>query len=193
MCCVEIRVENVTRYRYTSCRNAHKRDQLFRVKALRWEKVFLSDWAFVRNVSLPLVVIFSTLIETAVLTFSQCGLYNNVTSVWIFICCWPWSITGHTQMASNPRQQTCFSFFMPPKSFKRPFEFLLYKTNRLHFSACVYCNRSQMTSQRVKNNSHATRLRLVSYFFQFVLYTLWRHLWSITVHTHGKMLLNRIS
>ena len=29
----------------------------------------------------------------------------------------------------------------------------------------VYCNRSQKTSQRVKNNSHATRLRLVSYFF----------------------------
>ena len=174
MCCVEIRVENVTRYRYTSCRNAHKRDQLFRVKALRWEKVFLSDWAFVRNVSLPLVVIFSTLIETAVLTFSQCGLYNNVTSVWIFICCWPWSITGHTQMASNPRQQTCFSFFMPPKSFNKPFEFLLYKTN-----------------DHTRRHSHATRLRLVSYVF--VLYTLWRHLWSITVHTHGKMLLNRIS
>ena len=34
----------------------------------------------------------------------------------------------------------------------------------------VYCNRSQKTSQRVKNNSHATRLRLVSYVF--VLYTL---------------------
>ena len=39
----------------------------------------------------------------------------------------------------------------------------------------VYCNRSQ------KTNSHATRLRLV-------LYTLWRLLWSITVHTRGKML-----
>ena len=46
---------------------------------------------------------------------------------------------------------------------------------------CVYCNRSQKTSQRVKNNSHATRLRLVSYFL--VLYTLWRPLWSIAVHT----------
>ena len=90
------------------------------------------------------------------------ALYNNVTSVCIFIGCWPWS-----QMASNPRQQTCFSFFMPPKSFNKPFEFLLYKTNRLHFSVCVYCNRSQKTSQRVKNNNHATRLRLVSYFFQF--------------------------
>ena len=26
---------------------------------------------------------------------------------------------------------------------------------------CVYCNRSQKTSQRVKNNSHATLLHLV--------------------------------
>ena len=49
----------------------------------------------------------------------------------------------------------------------------------LHFPVCVYCNRSQKTSQRVKNNSHVTRL---TYFF--VLYTLWRHLWTITVHTY---------
>ena len=32
---------------------------------------------------------------------------------------------------------------------------------------CVYCNRSQMTSQRVKNNNHVTRLRLVSFFLFF--------------------------
>ena len=64
-------------------------------------------------------------------------------------------------MASNSRQQTCFSFVMSQKSFNKPFEFLLYKTNRLHFSVRVYCNISQKTSQRVKNNSHATRLRLV--------------------------------
>ena len=66
----------------------------------------------------------------------------------------------HTWMASNPRQQTCFYFFMPQKSFNKPFEFVLYKTNRLHFSVCVYCNRSQKTSQHVKN-SDATRLRVV--------------------------------
>ena len=41
--------------------------------------------------------------------------------------------------------------FMPPKSFNKPFEFLLYKTNRL-FSVCVYCNRSQKTLQRVRYN-----------------------------------------
>ena len=59
-------------------------------------------------------------------------LYNNVTSVCIFIGCWLWSIKGHThrwrQIHAISRQRTCFSFFMPPKSFKKPFEFLLYKT-----------------------------------------------------------------
>ena len=30
----------------------------------------------------------------------------------------------------NPRQWTCLSFFMPQKSFNKPFEFLLYETNR---------------------------------------------------------------
>ena len=55
-------------------------------------------------------------------------------------------------MTSNPFQSTCFSFFMPPKHFNKPFEFLLYKINRLHFSVCVYCSRSQKTSRRVKNN-----------------------------------------
>ena len=59
--------------------------------------------------------------------------------------------------------------FHAQKSFNKPFEHLLYKTYRLHFSVHVYCNRSNaenVTSQkRVKNNSHATRLRPVSYFF----------------------------
>ena len=41
-----------------------------------------------------------------------------------------------------------FFFFRAPKSFNKPFEFLLYKTNKLHFLVCVYCNRSQRTSQR---------------------------------------------
>ena len=34
------------------------------------------------------------------------------------------------QIHVKSRQQTCFSFFMPPKSFNKPFEFLVYKTNR---------------------------------------------------------------
>ena len=52
------------------------------------------------------------------------------------------------------------------------------ETNRLHFSVCVYCNRSQKTSQRVKNNSHATRLRLSSLDFvscrTFLFFTITR-------------------
>ena len=34
------------------------------------------------------------------------------------------------QIHVRSRQQTCFSLFMPPKFFNKPFEFLLYKTNR---------------------------------------------------------------
>ena len=119
-------------------------------------------------------------------------LYNNVTSVGIFIGCWPWSIKGHThrwcQIHLRSRQQTCFSFSYTCR--KNPsinhLNFYCIKQIDTFSRVHVYCNKSQKTSQRVKNNSHATRLRLVLYFF--VLYTLWRHLWSITVHTHGKML-----
>ena len=68
-------------------------------------------------------------------------LYNNVISVCIFIGCWLWSIKGHThrwhQIHVRSRQQTCFTFFMPQKSFNKPLEFLLYKTNRLLSSVCV--------------------------------------------------------
>ena len=74
-------------------------------------------------------------------------------------------------MASNPHQimsADLFFFYHAPKSFNKPFEFLLYKTNRLHFSVRVYCNRSQKTSQSVKNNSHTTWLCLVSYFLFFI-------------------------
>ena len=51
------------------------------------------------------------------------------------------------QIHDRSRQQTCFSFFIPPKFFNKPIVFLLYKT--------------------VTNNSHATRLHLVSYFLFF--------------------------
>ena len=50
---------------------------------------------------------------------------------------------------------------------------------------CVYCNRSQKTSQRVKNKKvrHETKSSGVT----VVLYTLWHLLWSITVHTHTNL------
>ena len=51
---------------------------------------------------------------------------------------------------------------------------IFYCMKQIHFSMCVYCMqryidvyRSQKTSQRVKNNSHATRLCFVSYFLFF--------------------------
>ena len=80
-------------------------------------------------------------------------IYTITCSVCILIGCWPWSIKGHTHRWHQ--------ISSAPKIFNKPIEFLSCKTNRLHFSVCVYCNRSQKTSQRVKNNSHATRLRLV--------------------------------
>ena len=99
----------------------------------------------------------------------------------------------HTRMVWNPRQQTCFSFFMPPKSFNKPFQFLLYIlyvcVNCIYIIYKLYtCIQIlyiyiQKMSQRVKNN---TPIYFVSYFV--VLYTLWHDLWSITVHTSGKIL-----
>ena len=73
-------------------------------------------------------------------------------------------------MASNPRQITSADliFFInscPKNLSKNHLNFYDDKTNRLHFSVRVYCNRSQKTSQRVKNNSHTTRLRLHRYVF----------------------------
>ena len=72
-----------------------------------------------------------------------------------------------SQIHVRSRQQTCFFFSHASKSFNKPFQILLYKTNSLHFTVCVYCDRPQKTSQRVRNNSHATRLCLVSYFLFF--------------------------
>ena len=76
-------------------------------------------------------------------------------------------------MASNPSQiksADLFFFFsscLPNPSINHLNFYCIYKTNRLHFSGRIYCNRSQKTSQCAKNNSHATRLRLLSYFVFF--------------------------
>ena len=109
----------------------------------------------------------------------------NMISMCIFIGCWLWPIKGHTQMTSNSRQQTCFSFFMPPNSFNKQFEFLLYKTNRLYFfRVCVYCKIDHRRHLQHVNNSHATQLRLMSY---FLFLTRWRHLWSVTAQKNGNL------
>ena len=62
---------------------------------------------------------------------------------------------------------------------------LLCKTHRFHFAVGLYSDTAQRTSKRGENISHATRLRLVAYFF--VLTTFWRPLCVIRVQTHGKM------
>ena len=60
---------------------------------------------------------------------------------------------------------------MPQKSFNKPFEILWYID--LHFfSVCVYCNRSQETSQCVKNNMqsrHSTLSRVFLFFTRCVV------------------------
>ena len=72
-------------------------------------------------------------------------------------------------MESNPRQITSADlfFFLCPKSFNKPFEILLYKTNRLRFSVRVYYNRSHDTACKEQQSRHSTSSCVVL----FVLYT----------------------
>ena len=55
-------------------------------------------------------------------------------SIYIYIYIYIWSSLEHTRHITSAN---LFFFFHAPKSFNKPFEFLLYKTNRLHFSVCV--------------------------------------------------------
>ena len=83
-------------------------------------------------------------------------------------------------MASNPRQITwadLFFFFHGPKSFNKQFDYIF---------PCVYCNKSQKTSQRVKNNNHSTSFRVVLFCSLHTVMLYLSDLWSITVHTHRK-------
>ena len=111
-------------------------------------------------------------------------VYNYVTSVCIFIGCWPWSIKDDAHRWRQFHVSRFVFLFSWPKnpSINHLNVYWIKQIDNI-FSVSVYCNRPQKTSQREKNNSHATLL--VSHFF--VLYTLWRHLWSIIVHKHGKM------
>ena len=66
-------------------------------------------------------------------------LYINVTFVCIFIGCWPWSIKGHTQIASNQCQITSadlFFFFHAPQILQNTiWIFIVYIYIKLYF----YC------------------------------------------------------
>ena len=75
-----------------------------------------------------------------------------------------------------------------------------YLASRFHVAVRLFNNRTQMTSKCDKNNkvAHeaiaqcvtdvlATVWRLLCVCHFFVLTTFWRHLWSVTEQTHGKM------
>ena len=75
--------------------------------------------------------------------------------------------TDDVKSTSNHIIKLVFLFSYPPNPYNKPFEFLMHETDRLHFPVRANCNRSQKPSQREKNKSHATRLRLVSHFLFF--------------------------
>ena len=92
------------------------------------------------------------------ITWPHCVTLEDVG---IVICCCPWTTKGHTHRwrqihVRSHVSKLVFLFSSPNKPIfsNKPFPLLLHKTNRLHFSVCVYCNGSQKT-----------RLRLVSYLF----------------------------
>ena len=95
-------------------------------------------------------------------------LCNNVTSVSIFIGCWPWSIKGHSHKWRQIHvSRLVFLFSYPKNPSINQLNFYCIKQIDYIFRVCTVIDHMQKTSQRVKNNNHATRLRLVSYFFQF--------------------------
>ena len=110
-----------------------------------------------------------------------------MTSLCIFIGCWPWSIKGHTEMTSYH---------------DRGLVFLLSSPQNRSINHLKCCCRKQIDAifpclctvidHRKRHNVVLTSSCVVL----FVLHTLWRHMWSITVHTHGEniiYLLNRVA
>ena len=85
-----------------------------------------------------------------------------MTSVCIFIGCWPWSIKGHTRRWREIHvSRLLFLFSCPKNPSINHLNFYCIK-QRLHFSVCVYCNRSQKTSQRACKEPTVTPLDFVS-------------------------------
>ena len=63
-------------------------------------------------------------------------------------------------MASNPHQQTCFSFFVLQKSFNKPFEFLLYSIKQIDNIFLCVCtvifHRRVITACKEQQSHHST-------------------------------------
>ena len=117
-------------------------------------------------------------------------LYNNVISVCISIGCWPWSINKwhtHTDRVKHVRlrQLTCFSIFMPQKSFNINHLNFYYRKQIDYIFPCVcVCTLidhkwRHSAVQRTKRVWHETKLSGVT----VVFYTLWvwRLLWSYNI------------
>ena len=146
---------------------------------------FLATFSCVAHSKHSVKIMYSKLTAWSVCIYIY--LYNNdVTSVCIFIGCWPWSIKGHTRRWREIHvSRLLFLFSCPKNPSINHLNFYCIK-QRLHFSVCVYCNRSQKTSQRAckeQQSHHSTSSRVVL----FCSLHAWRHLWSITVHTQRKM------
>ena len=111
-------------------------------------------------------------------------LYNNVISVCIFIGGWPWSIKGHTHRWRQIHvNRLVFLFSCPKNPSINHLNFYCIKQIDYIFSVCVYCNRSQKTSQRLKNNSHSTSPRVLF----CSSYAVTSSVIYYSTHTHGKM------
>ena len=102
-------------------------------------------------------------------------IYNNVTSI---LCAFSLVVDRDLLKDTHrddvkPRHITSadlFFFFMPQNPSINHLNFYCIKQIYNIFPCVCTVNRSQKTSQRVKNNSHTTRLRLESDIF--LLYTL---------------------
>ena len=103
-------------------------------------------------------------------------------------------LLGHTRRWRQIHvRSTSLDLFL---SFPMPQNHAKFLINHLNFycikqidnifpCVCTVIDHRRRQSQRIKNNSHATPTS--SRVVRFILYTLWCHLWSITVHTHGKI------
>ena len=96
----------------------------------------------------------------------------------ILIGCWPCSIKRYTHTdgvkSTQSRQRTCFSFFLcSQKPWINHLNFYCIKEIDYIFPCVCTVLISEDVTASKKQRRHTSRVVL------FVLYTLWRHLWSI--------------
>ena len=76
----------------------------------------------------------------------------------IFIGCWPWSIKGHTRMASKPRQITSADFFLllscPPNPSINHLNFYCIKQLDTRLRLVLFCSLHAVTSSVIYYSTH---------------------------------------